>query len=128
MPDAENHFHSRCAHSRYFARFCAPDQQWAGLEGNDPADEKGKDAYHQQAGVANLEELVEHLLALAPRQRQSRQRPPEQQDHLSDVLKHKLTVKESNKSNRLQLSPARPSHASFLRGLPLASRCPIVRR
>jgi len=36
---------------------------------DDAADEKRKNADHQQAGVADLEELVEDFLALAPRQR-----------------------------------------------------------
>ena len=52
------------------------------------ADEKRQHADHQQAGVADLKELVKDLLPLPPRLRQSQQRAPEQQDDFSDVLKH----------------------------------------
>src|SRR5437867_5364576 len=36
----------------------ALDQQWAGLQGNDRADETREDADHEEAGVADFEELV----------------------------------------------------------------------
>ena len=64
------------------------DEQRAGLQRDDAADEKGEDTNHQQARIADLEELVKYLLALAPGQRQRHERLPEQQDHFSDILKH----------------------------------------
>ena len=44
----------------------------AGQQRDDAADEKGKDADHQQAGVADFKKLVEHLLALPPEQAAAR--------------------------------------------------------
>ena len=62
----------------------------AGLQRDDRADEKRKDAHHQQAGVANFKKLLENLLPLPPRERQRQQRAPEQQDDFADVFKHKI--------------------------------------
>ena len=82
-------------HAANIAAQAALDQQRTGLQRDHPADEERQDADHQQAGVADLEELVEHLLALAPSQRQRQQRAPEQQRHLSYVLKHSGYPKQS---------------------------------
>ena len=64
------------------------DQQRSHLKSDDPTNKKRENADHQQAGVADLKELVEDFLALSPRKRQSQQRAPEQNDHLSYVLEH----------------------------------------
>ena len=64
-------------HAADIAAQTALDQQRTGLERNDAADEEREDTDHEQAGVADLEELVKHLLALAPRERESQQRAPE---------------------------------------------------
>ena len=79
-------------------------QQRTGLQGDDAANKKRQDADHQQAGIADLEELVEYFLALTPRERQRQQRAPEQNDHFSDILKHDFLslVKLTNQLNRVK--------------------------
>jgi len=60
------------------------------LQRDDRADEKGKHADHEQAGVADFKKLVQDLLPLPPREGQGAQGAPEQQDNFTNVLKHNL--------------------------------------
>ena len=63
-------------------------QQRPGLQRDHSADKQRQDAGHQQAGVADLEQLIIHLLPLAPGQRQCPSRAPQKKHQLANILKH----------------------------------------
>ena len=64
------------------------DQNRAGLQGHDARDEKRQDANHEQADVANLEQLVEDLSRAGASTAAAPQRLPEQHHDFSNMLKH----------------------------------------